>query len=107
MHPDDLIHLSDQCPKQSHKSRRRRLLSQGGGACFFCGVPNAQTLDHLIPKAKGGTEHDQNILPACSRCNNSKSAQDAVVWLRRQRFHTPEREAALRDRLALAGEWVL
>ena len=31
----DLIHLDDLDPRRSHKSRRRRLLSQHGGGAFF------------------------------------------------------------------------
>jgi hypothetical protein len=31
----DAIHLDDLDPRRSHKTRRRRLLSQNGGRCFF------------------------------------------------------------------------
>ena len=106
MQPDDLIHLDDLDPRRFHKSRRRRLLSQHGGRCFFCDSPNAQTLDHLIPNARDGTEHDANLVPCCSRDNQSKGCQDAITWLRRQRFHTPEKEYQVRDRLDWAREWV-
>jgi 5-methylcytosine-specific restriction endonuclease McrA len=107
MHPDELIHLSDQCPKQSHKSRRRRLLSQNGGDCFFCGSPNAQTLDHLIAKAKGGTEHESNLLPCCSRDNANKGHEDVLSWFSQQRFYTKEKESQIKDRLSWAREWVV
>lgn len=102
---DDLIHLDELDPRRYHKTRRRRLLSQNGGRCFFCDSPNAQTLDHLIPKAKGGTEHDSNLVGCCARDNASKGCEDALQWFRRQKFYTKEKESQIKDRLSWAKEW--
>jgi len=101
------IHLDELDPRRSHKTRRRRLLSQGSGGCFFCGAPNAVTLDHLIPKSKGGSEHDSNLLPCCPRDNQSKGCEDVLVWFSRQSFYTIEKERQIKDRLSWAKEWVV
>jgi 5-methylcytosine-specific restriction endonuclease McrA len=39
------------------------------------------TVDHVLPKSKGGTRELKNLVPACRKCNSSKSNQP--TW-----FHT-------------------
>jgi 5-methylcytosine-specific restriction endonuclease McrA len=39
--------------------------------CHYCGGP-ATTVDHVIPKSKGGTNAWNNLVAACRRCNGSK-----------------------------------
>lgn len=41
--------------------------------CYYCGVQSeAMHDDHLIPLAKGGTDHWFNLVRACQRCNCRK-----------------------------------
>ena len=47
-----------------------------GSRCHYCGAP-ATTVDHVIPKAKGGTDAMSNLVPACARCNSSKRDRPA------------------------------
>lgn len=47
-----------------------------GGCCAYCGVPitlGEMTIDHIKPRAAGGTNAHENLNPACRRCNNFKS----------------------------------
>ena len=43
--------------------------------CYYCGAPSSvreiQT-DHAIPKSRGGTDHNRNLLAACRSCNSRK-----------------------------------
>jgi len=41
------------------------------GRCWFCGR-EAKTIDHATPRAKGGRNSIDNLLPACVYCNNLK-----------------------------------
>lgn len=36
------------------------------------------TVDHIVPKCKGGTNDWENLVTACERCNNMKS--DSLEW---------------------------
>jgi 5-methylcytosine-specific restriction endonuclease McrA len=61
------------------------------GACAYCGhhVPLSQ--DHFVPVSKGGGYVASNIIPACKRCNSSKSQEDYFYWYPRQPFYTQRR----------------
>lgn len=42
-----------------------------GGLCWLCGE-EADTVDHVIPLALGGTDWPANLRPACRSCNSRK-----------------------------------
>ncbi len=51
------------------------LLKQHKRACFWCGNHlsiNTATLDHFIPRQRGGSAHRSNMVPACQPCNSAK-----------------------------------
>jgi 5-methylcytosine-specific restriction endonuclease McrA len=51
----------------------------GTAPCFYCGkllTCNNLTIDHFIPKSKGGTNEIQNLRLACKRCNSDKGNKD-------------------------------
>jgi hypothetical protein len=59
--------------------------------CFYCGVeitedkndnnwPLQLHRDHYIPKSKGGSNHPQNIVDACSCCNRQKRDMFPDDW---------------------------
>ena len=47
--------------------------------CAYCGAP-ADTIDHVMPLVRGGTNYEGNLLPACRRCNSSKSGKTIIEW---------------------------
>jgi 5-methylcytosine-specific restriction endonuclease McrA len=54
---------------------RRRLdaaIGRCGAACVYCGRTSGLTVDHYIPRAKGGRSVSDNLVPACGPCNNAK-----------------------------------
>lgn len=47
--------------------------------CFVCGEPvsySEATLEHIIPKSKGGTDDMGNLSISHARCNNARGAED-------------------------------
>lgn len=48
-------------------------------ACWACPRP-ADTVDHLVPLARGGTNHEGNLAGACRRCNGARGARLIVEW---------------------------
>ena len=48
-------------------------------SCAYCPNP-ADTIDHVVPLVRGGTNYEGNLAPACRRCNSSKSGYTVVEW---------------------------
>lgn len=68
-------------PGQPGQSKKRliligRLIQRDGNQCFFCGdqlmEPWLYTLDHLVPRSRGGKSILSNFVLACVACNHSK-----------------------------------
>lgn len=48
--------------------------------CIYCDR-YATAWDHVIPYCQGGRATEDNLEPACRRCNNSKSGRTPAQWL--------------------------
>ncbi|NJN27463.1 MAG: HNH endonuclease [Cyclobacteriaceae bacterium] len=51
---------------------RENVFKRDGFTCQYCGTNQDLTLDHLIPKAKGGETKWNNLVTACKKCNSRK-----------------------------------
>ena len=40
--------------------------------CAYCGDGNNLTIDHVVPRCKGGTDFTKNVVCCCSDCNQRK-----------------------------------
>ncbi len=74
------------------KKRFRKQIFEYWGCCAYCGRENPTTLDHVIPRAKGGATVRRNLIAACGDCNILKSSEDWYSWFRSQNFWTVEKE---------------
>ena len=53
---------------------RKNILRRDGHRCQYCGRGDVPlTLDHVIPRSRGGEETWENLVAACVKCNNKKS----------------------------------
>ena len=81
----------------SSKKRRlkRKLWEQQSGLCFYCRkavlhpdyglhLDNSATVDHVIPRFRGGSNHSSNLILACRRCNQNKGSQDFFKFIKLQ-----------------------
>lgn len=50
-------------------------------ACYYCGQKGSLSVDHLIPRIKGGPREADNLIWACRSCNSSKQGRDMLVWM--------------------------
>jgi 5-methylcytosine-specific restriction endonuclease McrA len=51
---------------------KENVFKRDGFQCQYCGTQKDLTLDHLIPKAKGGKTSWNNLVTACKKCNSLK-----------------------------------
>jgi 5-methylcytosine-specific restriction endonuclease McrA len=55
------------------KISRRALFARDGWKCAYCGSTNGRlTLDHIVPRSKGGESIWENVVTACAPCNLRK-----------------------------------
>ena len=52
---------------------RSFIFSRSGGKCVYCGA-KAEEIDHIVPRAKGGTNSIYNLAASCRPCNQKKSS---------------------------------
>lgn len=51
---------------------RQNIFKRDGGMCQYCGAKEHLTLDHVVPKSRGGKSSWDNLVTACQRCNSQK-----------------------------------
>ncbi|UXX78871.1 HNH endonuclease [Reichenbachiella carrageenanivorans] len=87
---------------------RQNIFKRDQGRCQYCGVDRDLTLDHLIPRSKGGKSTWNNLVTACKTCNAKKgnySLAEAGLVLKRPPFK-PSYIMFLRNNLgAMNKEW--
>ncbi len=50
---------------------RRGVFTRDGGRCQYCGA-RADSIDHVVPRSRGGPHTWENVVAACRPCNVSK-----------------------------------
>ena len=95
MHNRDAVFLEDLCPKLRNRRWRKSLHEFTGNSCIYCGK-TSESIDHVLPRSRGGLSITENCVPACLSCNGSKTDNDVFEWYRKQRFYDPRRSMAIR-----------
>lgn len=61
---------------------REYLLNKWDRKCTYCGIENVPLrIEHIHPKAKGGSNRISNLCLACEKCNLKKGTQDIEQFL--------------------------
>ena len=69
---------------------RRALFVRDSGRCVYCGAA-ASTIDHVVPRSRGGRHAWENVVSACTRCNHLKADRTLAElgWRLRCTPHAP------------------
>src|ERR671919_2453760 len=62
-------------PRDVHRRRitRKAVLARDGWTCQYCGSDkHSLTVDHVIPRSRGGDSVWENIVASCAPCNRKK-----------------------------------
>lgn len=87
-----------------NEHQRRSILAawrKQGRSCTYCGAP-ADTVDHVLPLVRGGTNYEGNLTPACRRCNGAKGGLTVVEWRTGKRLPQMQQQAQ-RHRAAMSA----
>jgi 5-methylcytosine-specific restriction endonuclease McrA len=90
---------------------RHTIMLRDGFACQYCGAtpPRSQlTIDHVVPKVRGGGSSWENLVCACGRCNQAKGARtprEAGMALRTEPKEPRYLAMVMLDQAARSDAW--
>ncbi|NQW49397.1 MAG: HNH endonuclease [Planctomycetes bacterium] len=94
----------DRGPRQGLRFNRRNVFARDGNQCQYCGrnFPTSElSLDHVMPRSRGGITSWENIVCACVACNvrkGGRTPQEARMQMIRHPFK-PKRSPLLSTKL--------
>jgi 5-methylcytosine-specific restriction endonuclease McrA len=66
-------------PRPRVKLSRREVFARDRHTCQYCGtVSRDLTIDHVVPKHRGGRHEWENLVAACRTCNHRKGSKTLV-----------------------------
>lgn len=68
---------------------RNNVFNRDNHTCQYCGAKTDLTLDHVIPKSRGGKHSWENLVTSCSDCNVTKrnrTPSESSMFLKRQPY---------------------
>lgn len=87
--PEVIVSIHPKIPRRKVHFNRRNLWRRDGFRCQYCGIkpaPDELTIDHVMPKSRGGKATFENAVLACITCNkkkNNKTPEESGMSLRR------------------------
>lgn len=109
------------CPPRTVRFNRRNIYVRDRFRCQYCGsVPGREqlTIDHVVPRSKGGRSTWNNVVVACISCNSSKGdrlpsecgmvprvAPKRPSWFSAFRMVPGERERSSWEHFINASQW--
>ena len=69
------LRIYDKFPRNRVKFNKRNIIARDKNQCQYCGKKfhNSElSLDHILPKSRGGENSWTNIVAACHKCNKNK-----------------------------------
>jgi len=79
---------------------REYLLERWGRRCAYCDAENTPLqIEHVVPRARGGSDRVSNLTLACNPCNTAKAAQSLDDFLARDPKRLARIQAGLKTPL--------
>ena len=100
---DLLANLIVLSPKNARKEFRNHIFEAWEWKCAYCDTElddSSATIDHIVPKFKGGHNVKSNMCCCCSSCNRQKGSTFLEDW------YTPEFEFYCKKRFGKIKNWM-
>jgi 5-methylcytosine-specific restriction endonuclease McrA len=71
------------------KVNRTRIFRRDNEECVYCGSTKQLTLDHVIPRSRGGGNSWDNLVTCCHNCNvrkSNKTPQEANMFMTKKPY---------------------
>ncbi|MEM9069565.1 MAG: HNH endonuclease [Myxococcota bacterium] len=67
-----LLRGYNRVPRTPLRLSRRNVFLRDGHACMYCGDTRELTIDHVLPRSRGGRSTWENLVACCRSCNLAK-----------------------------------
>ena len=92
-----LFNLETLSSSEAKKLWRRKIKERWDYECAYCGSEKNLTIDHVVPRSKGGTDFTKNVVCCCHDCNQSKSHTPWEDWYFSQEFFSMKRHNKINE----------
>lgn len=79
---------------------KNTIKEQWNNKCAYCDSDQNLTLDHVVPRSKGGIDYTENVVCCCNSCNVSKSHTNWEEWYSNQPFYDEDRKNKIKEWIA-------
>jgi len=86
-----LFNLETLSSSEAKRLWRSKIKQKWNYECAYCGSDKDLTIDHIVPRSKGGTDFTKNVVCCCHDCNQSKSHTPWEDWYFSQEFFSMNR----------------
>lgn len=86
------------------RANRNRIYKRDNYECVYCGSSRHLTLDHVIPKSRGGKNDWNNLVTSCQKCN-LKKADKTPEEARMKMRHKPYAPSLVNENITLSKIW--
>jgi 5-methylcytosine-specific restriction endonuclease McrA len=105
-----VIRLRSRIPYNPYKFvnlSRVNVMRRDGHTCVYCGSKNNLTIDHMIPKSRGGRDEWENLVTACGECNFVKDDRTPEEWgiMPSHRPRRPSHISFMLTQYAIPDQW--
>ena len=100
---DLLVNLIELSPRNARRKFRQSIFESWEWKCAYCDKEldeKSATIDHIIPKFKGGHNVKSNMICSCPKCNRSKGSVLLEDW------YNPSNSYYSEERLGKIKHWI-
>ena len=92
-----LFNLKTTSSQEALRMWRRNVKEKWNYKCAYCGSGKNLTIDHVVPRCKGGTDFTKNVVCCCHSCNQSKAHTPWEDWYLSQEFFDINRYEKIKE----------
>ena len=100
---DLLVNLIELSPRNARRKFRQSIFESWEWKCAYCNKDldvKSATIDHIVPKFKGGHNVKSNMISCCAKCNRSKGSVLLEDW------YNPSNSYYSEERLGKIKHWI-
>ena len=92
-----VLNLQTTSSSEAKRIWRRKIKEEWEYECAYCGDDTDLTIDHVVPRSKGGADFTRNVVCCCKACNQDKGQTPWEEWYFSQEFFSNERHEKVKD----------